>query len=220
MKRRIFGILLIGIGAALMLSALAVAGYYLWAQEQAGDRADKTLEVLLQRIPAENAPPTDETSPSVPQAGQNSQAKPGVSSPGQTADPQRGMPELVIDGVGYIGYLDIPALGLSLPVISQSTEENLDIAPCRFFGTAYQKNFVIGGHRYSRHFARLNTLGYGECLTFTDVEGTVFTYEVVECEVIQPYEAEYLCSGDWDLSLYTCTPGGTSRVVLRCRMVT
>lgn len=220
MKRKIFGTLLIWVGAALILSALAVAGYYLWAQEQAGDRAERTLEVLIQQIPTESPSQTKPTSPAEPSLEQNSQTMTDTPEPGQDLDSKRSMPEIVIDGVGYIGYLDIPALGLSLPVLSQSSKENLDIAPCRFYGTAYQKNFVIGGHRYSRHFAKLNTLGYGERLVFTDVEGTAFTYEVVELEVIEAYEAEYLCSGDWDLSLYTCTVGGTSRVVLRCQMVT
>jgi sortase A len=140
---------------------------------------------------------------------------------GSTSDaPEfRPMPEIQVDGISYVGYLSIPALNLELPVISESTEQNLEIAPCRFFGTVYQKDFVIGGHRYRRHFRKLSTLGYGERLSFTDVEGNVYIYEVAECEVLEPNQAEYLCSGDWDLSLFTCTPGGMTRVVLRCLRV-
>lgn len=219
MKRNIFGAVLICVGAALIIAALGISGYYLWVQEQSGEKADKAMQSLIQQIAVNNNPGNEQIAPSGPAVEQLPPAGPGISGSEQIPDPQLRMPSIEIDGVPYIGYLEIPALSLSLPVISESTEENLDISPCRFYGTVYQNNFVIGGHRYRRHFRKLSTLGYGQRLTFTDVEGTVFTYEVMECEVIEPYEAEYLCSGDWDLSLYTCTPGGASRVVVRCERV-
>jgi sortase A len=126
------------------------------------------------------------------------------------------MPEIELDGRGYVGYLELPTLELTLPVLSVSSDENLEIAPCRYFGTAYQQNFVIGGHRYRRHFRNLYTLGYGDTVIFTDVTGKQFVYQVEELEELQPYDSEYLCTGDWDLSLFTCTPGGTARVAVRC----
>ena len=131
----------------------------------------------------------------------------------------RPMEEVVIEGVAYIGYLEIPTLELKLPVIGEISEEHLDIAPCRYYGTAYQKDFVIGGHRYRRHFRRLYTLNYGDPVIFTDVSGQSFRYQVEELENIEPHESEYLCSGNWDLSLFTCTPGGAERVVVRCLAV-
>lgn len=219
MKRRIFGAVLICMGAALLAAALGVSGYYLWVQEQSGEKAYKAVQSLIQQIAVNNHPENEPTTPTESVPDQRPPAMPDGSGSEQAPDSDMRMPSIEIDGVSYIGYLEIPALALSLPVISESTEDNLDIAPCRFFGTVYQENFVIGGHRYRRHFRKLSTLGYGQRLTFTDVEGTVFTYEVMECEVIEPYEAEYLCSGDWDLSLFTCTPGGASRVVVRCERV-
>jgi sortase A len=172
------------------------------------------MDKLLAYIPEETRQPDETLTPEIPPITEDYV---GPIEPPQ--EELRPMPEVVIDGVPYIGYLKIPALSLELPVLSESNEENLEIAPCRFFGTVYQKNFVIGGHRYRRHFRKLSTLGYGETFTFTDMDGIVYTYEVVEQEIVQPDQAEYLCSGDWDLSLYTCTPGGLTRVVLRCLRV-
>ena len=208
MMRRFFGTACIALGALLVLTALGVTCFNLWREEQAGIHADQAMEQLLEQMPRETIPATPDMpaqDPEVPFVPQEST--------------YRTMPEVVIDGVPYIGYLNIPALKLELPVIGESSEENLEIAPCRFYGTVYQKNFVIGGHRYRRHFRKLSTLGYGERLSFTDMDGNIYIYEVVECEVVEPYEAEYLCSGDWDLSLFTCTPGGMTRVVLRCLRV-
>ena len=208
MKRKILGTAFVVLGAVLILIALSTVIINLWREEMSGLNADQAMEQLWEQMTVDPVPATPDTPALLPENGSTSDA------------PEfRPMPEIQVDGISYVGYLSIPALNLELPVISESTEQNLEIAPCRFFGTVYQKDFVIGGHRYRRHFRKLSTLGYGERLSFTDVEGNVYIYEVVECEVLEPNQAEYLCSGDWDLSLFTCTPGGMTRVVLRCLRV-
>lgn len=211
MKRKILGTAFVVLGAVLILIALGAIIINLWREEMSGLNADHAMEQLWEQMTVDPVPATPDT-PDTPAL---------LPENGSTSDaPEfRPMPEIQVDGISYVGYLSIPALNLELPVISESTEQNLEIAPCRFFGTVYQKDFVIGGHRYRRHFRKLSTLGYGERLSFTDVEGNVYIYEVAECEVLEPDQAEYLCSGDWDLSLFTCTPGGMTRVVLRCLRV-
>ena len=211
MKRKVFGTVCAALGILLVTASLAAIGYILWNEELSGLHAQQAMEQLLQQVPEETVPATPDSADTPVMRPESTQSP---------ADPAfRPMPEVMIDGVPYVGYLSIPALNLELPVIGQSNEANLEIAPCRFYGTVYNKNFVIGGHRYRRHFRKLGTLGYGECLSFTDMEGNVYTYEVVEYEVLEPNQAEYLCSGDWDISLFTCTPGGLTRVVLRCLRV-
>lgn len=208
MKRKILGTAFVVLGAVLIIIALSAVIINLWQEEMSGLNADHAMEQLWEQMTVDPVPATPDTPALLPENGSTSDA------------PEfRPMPEIQVDGISYVGYLSIPALNLELPVISESTEQNLEIAPCRFFGTVYQKDFVIGGHRYRRHFRKLSTLGYGERLSFTDVEGNVYIYEVAECEVLEPNQAEYLCSGDWDLSLFTCTPGGMTRVVLRCLRV-
>jgi sortase A len=211
MKRKILGTAFVVLGAVLIIIALSAIIINLWQEEMSGLNADHAMEQLWEQMTVDPVPATPDT-PDTPAL---------LPENGSTSDaPEfRPMPEIQVDGISYVGYLSIPALNLELPVISESTEQNLEIAPCRFFGTVYQKDFVIGGHRYRRHFRKLSTLGYGERLSFTDVEGNVYIYEVAECEVLEPNQAEYLCSGDWDLSLFTCTPGGMTRVVLRCLRV-
>ena len=211
MKHKAIGTVCVLLGVILILSALSLIVFNLWQEERSGVNAGQAMEQLLEQMPEATVPAT----PDVPELPV---VLPETGEP-SVAPEFRSMPELQVDGISYVGYLSIPALKLELPVIGETTEENLEIAPCRFYGTVYQKDFVIGGHRYRRHFRKLSTLGYGERLSFTDVEGNVYIYEVTECEVLEPNEADYLCSGDWDLSLFTCTPGGMTRVVLRCLRV-
>ena len=51
---------------------------------------------------------------------------------------------------------------------------------------------------------------------FTDVDGNVFEYMVAETEKLRPEETAEMLSGDWDLSLFTCTYGGQMRLTVRC----
>ena len=40
MKRKVFGAVLICMGAILIVAALGISGYYLWVQERSGEKAD------------------------------------------------------------------------------------------------------------------------------------------------------------------------------------
>ena len=51
------------------------------------------------------------------------------------------------------------------------------------------------------------------------MDGNVFSYEVTLLEILQPNEADEMESGDWDLTLFTCTVGGKSRVTVRCKRI-
>ena len=115
-----------------------------------------------------------------------------------------------------LGTLAIPALGLELPVMSGWRYPALRVAPCRYLGSAYSGDLVIMAHNYARHFGAIGTLAPGERVSFTDVDGNVFSYAVFETQTLQPDAVEDMASGGWDLTLFTCTPGGRTRVTVRC----
>ena len=91
--------------------------------------------------------------------------------------PIKEMPVLEINGHYYVGTLDIPKLNLSLPIMSESSVNNLLISPCRYYGSAYTNDMVIAAHNYRSHFARLNQLNEHDEIIFTDMDGNVFEYE-------------------------------------------
>ena len=126
------------------------------------------------------------------------------------------MLEVEIDGHLYIGYLSIPDLGLDLPVMSSWSYPQLDIAPCRYAGSILGEDLVIMAHNYRSHFANLSQLEQGDSVYFTEVDGTRTTYEVVGKDVLQPEAVEEMTAGDFDLTLFTCTYGGASRVTIYC----
>lgn len=126
------------------------------------------------------------------------------------------MTEVEIDGYGYIGYLSIPSLELELPVMSEWDYDRLKIAPCRYTGSVKTDDLVIAAHNYARHFGALSKLSEGDEIFFTDMDGVLHAYEVAEMEVLAPTSVEEMTAGVYDLTLFTCTYGGKSRVTVRC----
>lgn len=139
--------------------------------------------------------------------------------PDYILNPDMEMPEEEIDGRRYIGRLEIPSCNLELPVISRWSYPALKVAPCRYQGSAYQDNLIIAAHNYASHFGNLKTLQTGDSVIFTDMDGNIFRYRVVEKEVLKDTAIEEMAAGEWDLTLFTCTIGGADRITVRCEKV-
>ena len=130
-------------------------------------------------------------------------------------DAEREMPVQSVDGRDYVGVLTIPALGLELPVLSQWDYPGLKVAPCRYSGSLYRDDLILCAHNYVTHFGRLKDLRVGDTVLFTDMDDHTTAYQMVEREMLAPTDVEGMAAGDWDLTLYTCTVGGKSRVTVR-----
>lgn len=135
---------------------------------------------------------------------------------GSGISPDTPMPVEIVDGMAYVGVLRIPALNLELPVLNEWSYLGLRVAPCRYSGSAYSDNMVLAAHNYPAHFGKLGSLSYGDEVSFVDVGGNLFTYEVSSIEELGPYDVEDMIGSSWDLTLFTCTLGGASRVTVRC----
>ena len=202
MKRKRKGTRLMSGGLLLIAAALLLACFNLWDEQRAANSAGETLQEL-EVVCSEQAETTE---------------------PGELPDyllaPDLEMPAVEEDGGDYIGVLELPLLGLELPVMESWSYPDLRVAPCRYSGSAYQDDMVVAAHNYKSHFGRLKELRPGDEVRFTDMEGNVFRYAVAELETLGKYDVEKMTSGDWDLTLFTCTYGGKSRVTVRCqRMV-
>lgn len=172
------------------------------------------------RVSAQAAAVLEQTVQQTPQVDPDGQqAAMSQILPDYVQEPEAEMPTRQIDGADYIGILELPQLNLVLPVIDQCTESNLKLAPCRYTGSAYQPDFVICAHNYAAHFGSLSNLGLGDPVTFTDLEGKVFSYTVASVELLAPTAVEEMTESGWDLTLFTCTVGAQSRLAVRCRLV-
>ena len=128
----------------------------------------------------------------------------------------RQMSVVELDGKEYIGYMTIPSLELILPVMSEWSYENLQIAPCRYLGEVKTDDLIICAHNYAAHFRDIGTLSAGALVTVTDMNGFVTEYEVAEVLILSAYSIDEMESGGYPLTLFTCTYGGQSRITVRC----
>ena len=198
MKRKA-GKLLMTIGLLLIAAAFLLMVYNIWESKKAENMSEGILNQLKdgqdEDVGSDNA---DE-------------------KPLYEIYPDMEMPVLTIDGVDYIGILIVPSLGLELPVAGNWSYPNLRRSPCRYKGSAYSNDMIIAGHNYSRHFGGLKYLAIGEEISFRDVDGHIFQYQVDDIETIPGTAVEDMHAGEWDMTLFTCTYGGKSRVTIRCR---
>lgn len=206
------GLLLISLGLLLIAAALFLTGANLSEDHAAMRSSRQALGQLVEDISAK-APSqgSDAYNESLPYT-----ALPEL--PDYMRNPEMEMPTETIDGEEYIGFLQIPSLELTLPVISRWSYPRLMLAPCRYSGSVYSKDLVIAAHNYQSHFGDLKNLQVGDQVAFVDVEGNAFSYRVELCEILNPNEVENMTSSDWDLTLFTCTFGGQSRVTVRCML--
>lgn len=207
-KRQKVGGGFIAVGILMLAAAVLLGGYNLYDEYRAGKSANSVLEELWQQIPAVKTP--EETSAQEVYLPDDSQL------PDYSVNPDMEMPEKEIAGDYYIGVLEIPSLGISLPVIGEWDDDALQIAPCRYSGSAYTGNLVIAAHNYQTHFGRIKTLSSGDQMIFTDVKGRSFLYEVAAVETIQSTAVEEVLNEEWDLTLFTCTIDGFERVAVHC----
>lgn len=184
------GVLCVVFGVVCLLGSGGFVVYNRWEDKAAEKTAQALLEDVKSRIDA-TVPETNET----------------------------GMATVKVEGYDCIGVLSIPVLELELPVLTEWSYEKLKKAPCLYYGSYYEKNFVIAAHNYPSHFGRLSALQVGDLVFFTDVNGDVHYYEVVLLETLPKEATEEMITGGFDLSLYTCTSGGGSRVTVRCNAV-
>lgn len=175
------------LGVLMLVAAISLAVYNFCEEQRAEKAANEILPLLQQKIEA-------------------------VSQ----LDVSEEMPTVEIDGYEYIGYLTIPALDLKLPVMASWDYERLKIAPCLYYGSARKGNMVIAAHNYATHFGRLSKLNQGDSVKFTDMNGIVYNYAVGDIETLEATATEEMISDRWNLTLYTCTYGGKSRVTVRC----
>lgn len=130
----------------------------------------------------------------------------------------REMQSVEIDGVFYIGILELPTLGLSLPVGKDFSYDLLQQNVCRYAGSCLEDNMIIAGHNYRCHFQKISTLTPGDEVIFIDVTGKRFRYVVDKIETLEGTDGDALPWEQPGLTLFTCTYSGRSRYVVRCSL--
>jgi len=221
---------LVAIGIIALIGAL---GWYvhnliddLNAERASYEVAERLIDIIQKErgISGADAAETDENGAVMTESGEVVIPS-GDDEPVQNIDPELlEMKTKDIDGVLYIGVIEIPSASLSLPVAYDWDYEKLALSPCRYSGSYYVDDMVICAHDYGSHFRAIRSLGIGETVLFTSVNGDTVKYIVSNIETVQPTAIGEMINNStnsssdnsWDLTLFTCNVGGVTRCAVRC----
>ena len=210
MREKLYRIF-VSLGTVLILSALFLCLYNIKQNNDAYEISQNVLEELKKAVPE---PDTAENFVYIPEVKQDD-----LFEPYEEQSPSEPLLTAVeLDGKYYCGYISMPSIDIELPVLINWSYENLKIAPCCYSGSPNTHNFVIIAHNYNSHFGKLKYLNSDDEIIFTSCSGESYTYTVVNTEYVNGYDFEQMFSGqqnDWDLTLFTCTLDGQSRVTVR-----
>lgn len=117
--------------------------------------------------------------------------------------------------------LEIPSIELKQKVLTETTDENLNIALTQIKPnqTPGEGNFTIAGHRGyrgNRHFRNLPNVQKGdEILLHT--KNQTFIYSIVDSKVIEPTDIAVLEDQEekGEITLITCTISGKERIAVK-----
>lgn len=136
-------------------------------------------------------------------------------------------PELLksVDGETPIAVIEIPVIGVKLPVLEGATLENMRHAAVHMSETAAigaVGNVAIAAHRArteGRLFNRLDEVKLGDTIPVTTPSGK-FVYTVDRITVVDPTDLSVIADKGQEsiLTLITCTPGGERRLIVQAKL--
>lgn len=212
-KLRIF---FITCGTMLILSALFLCIYNIKQDQKASEESHKILSELKAIIPQ----PTTKEADTPPKDEPFANPADDLFAPYETEPEAK---PIEIDGAYYCGIITIPSLDIELPVADSWSYAALNISPCRYSGSVGTKDLIIAAHNFSSHFGRISELNAQDEIIFTDTNGTQHRFRTYLIMNIDGYDIDEMFSGsseDWDLTIFTCTLSGKSRVAVRACSVT
>ena len=133
---------------------------------------------------------------------------------------------LDVSGTGIMGYVEIPELGVSLPIYHGTEEAVLQVAAGHLEWSSLpvggeSSHCVISGHRglpSAKLFTNLDKLREGDVFMLRVLD-EVLTYEVDKISIVEPSQVSELqiVEGEDLCTLVTCTPYGinTHRLLVR-----
>ena len=232
-KPKKIGIVLLTAGAVLVIAALLLFSRNRAEDRRAGESAEETLR-LVEAAMAERETNGETGTTPAPGAAEPDAAATAANAPGASASPGAAaagtetgsgglpappaldMPTVRSGAYDYIGYLDFPGYDLTMPVAATWSFPAMEISPCRHTGSVYNDNLVVAGHNYKTEFDVLFHLEAGDTVTFTDVDGNVFTYTVREFASVTPDDSDTVMNSGYALTMYTCNWDTSERVTVFC----
>ena len=138
-------------------------------------------------------------------------------------EPQGAVPEerrdntmsaLSVDGIDFVGLLEIPRYSSTLPVCADWGAPTK--YPCRFFGSIYDRTMQIGGTSQAGQYDFYREIAVGDAIYFTDMEGNRFTYSVTDVRYEKNTDRSVLQRDEASLTLFIKNVYAFEYIIIFC----
>lgn len=123
-----------------------------------------------------------------------------------------------------IGLLKIDKINLMYPILSNSSEELLEISPCRFYGPMPNEigNLCIAGHNYAnqKHFGKLTSLEINDIFQVYDLNGNYINYVIYKIKEVPANDTSCInqdTNNSREVTLVTCNTIKGTRIVIKAK---
>ena len=204
-------------GLLILLGTLCIlaSGVLLWHNHREAEAAGSFASIAIPQV--ERAISAHVAAATAP-VGTGETTAPIPVMPEVYGDPHRSMTVIGIDGHDYIGVLSIPAIDYTAPVQAEYTEANLRLSAVRYYGSTYEGNLVLCAHNYDGLYSEIQTLRLGDVVTFRDMDGVVWTYEIAALENLKPTDVAGMTGSDYPFTFFTCNYSSSLRLTVRCTL--
>lgn len=112
------------------------------------------------------------------------------------------MPSTELFGVNVLGVIEMPYHKAKLPVTTLWSDKSSQSIPCRYDGSVYSRNLVIGGSDSKGQFDFVSDISVENILKFTDMEGNRYSYKVSSVKHSSKFDAKKWQETESDLTLF------------------
>jgi sortase A len=153
MKMKVFSIqkICILVGVCLLVSAVVILALWRWNITDSEKQAQYYVSTLRALIP-----------------------EPQNAVPEERRD--NTMSVLSVDGINFVGLLELPRYGSELPVCADWGKSSK--YPCRFSGSIYDSTMQIGATTQKGQYDFYHELSVGDTVIYTDAEGNRYTFTI------------------------------------------
>jgi sortase A len=206
----------LGIAAAVAVACAGVGGWALTAEDTPSTSDDPVARASAEATTTTSTAPPATAGPTTT----TTEAPLPVPQPAPT-DAYAPTPDVVH------GTLSLPSIGMEQELHEGVTLTAIDRGPSHWPGTAMPGqvgNVVVAGHRvtHTRPFYDLDLLQPGDPLVFTMSDGTTWTYELTNTEIVEPNAMHIVeQTRESTATLFACHPkhSAAQRIVAHFRLV-
>lgn len=126
------------------------------------------------------------------------------------------MPIMSYSGEDFVGILEISRFEVKLPINDEWNKNKVKKYPCRYKGSNYEGNMIIGGTDFRGQFDFVSKIDIADEVSVIDVKGTKFQYKVSEVIHTKNITTEKLQREGYDLVLFSKCKKTRDYIIILC----